>query len=446
MATPDRLDLLHDILARVLKAGADAADAVVASSAAVSVAHRLGRSEGIERAESADLGLRVMVGKRQAMASSTDLSPEGLTRLCDQALAMAKVASEDPWCGLADADALAKSIPDLDIAEAGEPEPEWLQEQAAKAEDAARAVKGVTNSEGAEAGWSRAHVALATSGGFRGSYAGTHYGISTSVIAGTGTGMQTDYDFTSATHANGLADAEAIGRNAGERAVHRLNPRKASTAKVPVVFENRLAGRLLRALAGAIAGPSIARGTSFLKGAMGKEIFPAAVTIVDDPHRRRGLRSKPFDGEGVANGRRAIIDKGVLTTWLLDSASGRQLGLKTTGHASRGTSSPPSPSPTNFYMEPGTQTFAELIADIRQGLLVTELMGMGVNGVTGDYSQGAAGFWIENGEVAYPVSEITIASNLKDMFKGLTAASDLVFRSGMDAPALRIEAMTVAGK
>jgi PmbA protein len=258
--------------------------------------------------------------------------------------------------------------------------------------------------------------------------------------------MQTDYDFTSATHSDGLADAAAIGRNAGERAVRRLNPRKAATARVPVVFENRLAGRLLRALAGAIAGPSIARGTSFLKGAMGTALFPSSVTIVDDPHRRRGLRSKPFDGEGVANARRAIIDGGVLTSWLLDSASARQLGLATTGHASRGTSSPPSPAPTNFYMEPGTQSFAELIADVRQGLLVTELMGMGVNGVTGDYSQGAAGFWIENGELAYPVSEITIASNLKDMYRSLTAASDLVFRSGMDAPALRIEAMTVAGK
>jgi PmbA protein len=446
MATPDRLDLLDDILARVRKAGADAADAVVVSSASLSVAHRLGKSEGIERAESADLGLRVMVGRRQAMASSTDLSEEGLARLCEQAVAMARAASEDPWCGLADEGTLAKTIPDLDIAAAGEPEPEWLQDQAAKAEDAARAVKGVTNSEGAEAGWSRSHVALATSGGFRGAYAGTHYGVSTSVIAGTGTAMQTDYDFTSATHADGLADAAAIGRNAGERAVRRLNPRKAATARVPVVFENRLAGRLLRALAGAIAGPSIARGTSFLKGAMGTALFPSSVTIVDDPHRRRGLRSRPFDGEGVANSRRAIIDGGVLTTWLLDSASARQLGLATTGHASRGTSLPPSPSPTNFYMEPGPQSFAELIADIHQGLLVTELMGMGVNGVTGDYSQGAAGFWIENGEVAYPVSEITIASNLKDMYRGLTAASDLVFRSGMDAPALRIEAMTVAGK
>jgi PmbA protein len=359
---------------------------------------------------------------------------------------MARAAPDDPWCGLADAAALATSLPDLDIAEDGEPTPEHLQELAAAAEDAARAVKGVTNSEGGEAGWSRREIALAATNGFRGAYAVTSHGLSASVIAGSGTGMERDYDYTTATHAADMIDAAAIGRNAGERAVRRLNPRKAATAKVPVVFENRLAGRLLSSLAGAISGPSIARGTSFLKTALGTEVFAPAITVIDDPHRRRGLRSKPFDGEGVANARRAIIDKGVLTTWLLDSASARQLGLATTGHAARGTSSPPSPAPTNFYMEPGALSFDELIADIRQGLLVTELMGMGVNGVTGDYSQGAAGFWIENGAVAYPVSEITIASNLKDMYRALTAGSDLVFRSGMDAPSLRLEGMTVAGK
>lgn len=443
---PDRLDLLDDMLARAKRAGADAADAVFVSSASLSVAQRMGRSEGIERSESGDLGLRVFIGKHQAMASSTDLSPAGLTRLAEQVLAMARAAPDDPWSGLADAAALATTVPDLDIAEAGEPTPEHLLELAAAAEDAARAVKGVTNSEGGEAGWSRREISLAASNGFRGAYAVTSHGLSASVIAGSGTAMERDYDYSSATHAADLLDAATIGRCAGERAVRRLNPRKAATARVPVVFENRLAGRLLSALAGAISGPSIARGTSFLKTALGTEVFAPAITIIDDPHRRRGLRSKPFDGEGVANGRCAIIDKGVLTSWLLDSTSARQLGLATTGHAARGTSSPPSPSPTNFYMEAGTQSFDDLIGDIKQGLLVTDLMGMGVNGVTGDYSQGAAGFWIENGVLAYPVSEITIASNLKDMYRALTAGSDLVFRSGMDAPSLRIEGMTVAGK
>jgi PmbA protein len=442
----DHLDLLDDLLARARREGADTADAVAVAATAISVAHRLGKPEGIERAESADLGLRVMIGRRQAMASTTDLSEDGRARLVDQVLTMARIAPEDPWCGLADPALLAKDIPELDIAEAGEPSADDLAIMAAEAEDAARAVKGVTNSEGAEAGWSRRHIALATSGGFAGNYAATRYGLSASVLAGSGTLMETDYDYSAATHRDGLAAPGNVGRTAGERAVRKLNPRKASTAKLPVVFENRLSGRLLRALAGAISGPAIARGTSFLKSALGTAVFAPGINIIDDPHRRRGLASKPFDGEGVANARCAVIDKGVLTTWLLDSSSARQLGLASTGHAARGTASPPSPSPSNFYMEAGAKTFKDLIGDIRQGLLVTELMGMGVNGVTGDYSQGAAGFWIENGEVAYPVSEITIASNLKDMFRTLEPASDLVFRAGTDAPSLRIEAMTVAGK
>jgi len=442
----DHLDMLDDLIARARKAGADAADALAVGSTALSVAHRLGKAEGVERAESTDLGLRVFLGKRQAVASTTDFSAAGLSRTVEQAINMAKVAPEDPWCGLADEKDLACDFPDLDIAGSGEPDPLALTALAAEAEDAARAVPGVTNSEGAEAGWSRSDVALATSAGFRGAYASGHYGLSVSVLAGTGTGMETDHAFSAAVHMEDLKAAAEVGHDAGTRAVRRLNPRKLSTRRVPVVFENRLSGRLLRALAGGISGPSIARGTSFLKDALDKEIFAPDITVIDDPHRRRGLRSKPFDGEGVANARRAIIDRGRLTTWLLDSTSGRQLGLASTGHAVRGTSAPPSPSPTNFYMEPGKLSRDDLIKDIADGLFVTDLMGMGVNGVTGDYSQGAAGFWIENGTIAYPVSEVTIASNLKDMFRAMAAASDLEFRSGTDAPTLRIEGMTVAGK
>ncbi len=442
----DHLDMLDDLIARARKAGADAADAVAVSSTSLSVSHRLGKAEGVERAEATDLGLRVFLGKRQAIASTTDFSPAGLKRTIEQAISMVKVAPDDPWCGLADEKDLAREIVDLDIAGAGEPDPLTLTALAAEAEDAARAIAGVTNSEGAEAGWSRGDIALATSTGFRGGYASGHYGLSVSVLAGTGTGMETDHAFSAAVHVEDLKAAAELGREAGDRAVARLNPRKVSTQRVPVVFENRLSGRLLRALAGAISGPSIARGTSFLKDCLDKEIFAPDISVIDDPHRLRGLRSKPFDGEGVANARRAIIDRGRLTTWLLDSTSARQLGLASTGHAARGTSSPPSPTPTNFYMEPGRLSRDELIKDIVNGLFVTDLMGMGVNGVTGDYSQGAAGFWIENGELTYPVSEITIASNLKDMFRAMTAGSDLEFRSGTDAPSLRIEGMTVAGK
>ncbi|MFQ5972967.1 MAG: TldD/PmbA family protein, partial [Alphaproteobacteria bacterium] len=285
----------------------------------------------------------------------------------------------------------------------------------------------------------------AGSNGFAGAYRLTRHGIGTSVIAGEGTAMETGYDSAAAAHAEDLRDPAEIGRRAGERAVKRLNPRKVETAQVPVVYESDIAGRLLSHLAGAISGPAVARGTSFLKDRMESQVFATGVRVMDDPLRPRGLRSKPFDGEGIAGRKRAVIEDGVLKTWLLDLASARQLGLETTGHAARGTSSPPSPAATNLYLEPGGASPDELMADIRAGFYVTTLMGMGVNQVTGDYSFGAAGFWIEDGEIAYPVSELTIAGNLKDMYRTLMPANDLVFRFGVDAPTVRIEGMTVAG-
>ena len=307
------------------------------------------------------------------------------------------------------------------------------------------AVAGVTNSEGGGASFSRAGVALATSSGFYGRYAGTSHSIGVAVLAGEGTNMERDYDHASARHAGDLRAAEDIGKTAGTRAVARLNPRKVESQSVPVIFDVRESAGLVGHFASAISGAAIARGVSFLKDKMGQHVFAPGVSIIDDPHRLRGLRSKPFDGEGVANRRRALVEHGRLASWLLDCASARQLGLETTGHAARGTGGPPHPSATNLYMEAGSVTPQELMADINQGFYVTELMGMGVNGVTGDYSRGAAGFWIENGKIAYPVSEVTIAGNLKDMFLGLTPASDLVFRHGTNAPTLRIEGMTIAG-
>jgi PmbA protein len=441
----DALTLLGDVVARATKTGADGADAVLFESASLSHAQRLGKVEKLERSESYDLGLRVLIGKRQAIVSSNDRSPAALSELIERAIAMAKTVPEDPYCGLAAADELARDWPSLDLEDPTEPAPEILIARAGAAEDAARAVPGVTNSEGAEASWSRSKVALVASNGFAGSYSGTHSSISAAVLAGAGTGMERDYDYSTAVWAEDLLDAAAIGKTAGERAVKRLNPRKVPTQKVPVVFDPRVAGGMLRHLVGAISGPAISRGTSFLKDKLGQRIFPAGLAIIDDPHRRRGLRAKPFDGEGVRNQRRALIEDGVLQTWLLDLRSARQLGLRTTGHASRGTSGPPGPAPTNLYMEPGKVTPDALIADIKQGFYVGELMGMGVNGVTGDYSRGAAGFWIDDGKLAYPVSEVTIAGNLKDMFLHLTPANDLVFKTGSDAPTLRIEGMTVAG-
>ncbi|HZB92542.1 MAG TPA: metallopeptidase TldD-related protein [Stellaceae bacterium] len=445
MPKEDDLNQLGDLIAKARRAGADAADAVLFEGVSLSHARRLGRTEKLERSESYDLGLRVFIGRRQAIVSSNDRAPMHLDGLVERAIAMAKAVPEDPFCGLAEPGEIAQRWPELDMVDGEEPAPERLIERAAAAEDAARAVSGVTNSEGAEASWGSSRVALAASNGFAGTYAGTGHSVSVAVLAGEGTGMERDYDYTSAVHAADLRDPSAVGREAGTRTVRRLGARKVETCRVPVVFDPRVASSLLRHLLGAISGPAVARGTSFLKEKLGQRIFPAGTTVIDDPHRRRGLRSKPFDGEGIANQRRAIIEDGVLTTWLLDLASARQLKLRSTGHASRGTSSPPGPAPTNLWLEPGPVTAQELIGDIPAGFYVTELMGMGVNGVTGDYSRGAAGFWIEGGAIAYPVSEVTVAGNLKDMFQNITAANDLEFRTGIDAPTLRIDGMTVAG-
>ncbi|HTO41335.1 MAG TPA: metallopeptidase TldD-related protein, partial [Rhizomicrobium sp.] len=411
---------LEALIGAAKRAGADAADALVVESVASSVSYRMGELEDVERAEAADLGLRVFVGQRVAFVSSTDLTPAALAELPERAVAMARLAPEDRFAGLAPAGLLAKDFPALDLDDAAEPPAELLIARAKAAEASAMAVKGVTNSEGGGASYGRSAVTLATSEGFFGAYAGTSHSVGVSVLSGEGTGMERDYDSASARHSSDLEAAEDIGRRAGERAVARLGPRRVKSQSVPVVFDPRVSAGLLGHLAGAISGASIARGVSFLKEFMGKPVFAPGVSIVDDPHRVRGQRSKPFDGEGVRNQRRAIIEDGVLTTWLLDCASARQLGLTTTGHAARGTGGPPSPSTTNFYMEAGKLSPEELIADIKEGFYLTELMGMGVNGVTGDYSRGAAGFWIENGKITYPVSEVTIASNMKEMFRNLT--------------------------
>ncbi len=441
----DSRNLLDDLIRAAKRAGADRADALLVESVAASVSYRLGQLEELERAESRDLGLRVFVGARVAFVSSTDLAKKTLDELPERAVAMARLAPEDAFACLAPADRLARSYPALDLEDAAEPSADELIARAKSVEAAAMAVPGITNSEGGGASFGRSAVALATSEGFFGSYAGTSHGIGVAVLAGEGTDMQRDYDSVSARHTGDLERAEDVGRRAGERTVARLHPRKVKSQSVPVVYDPRVSSGLLGHFAGAISGAAIARGVSFLKDRMESEVFAPGVTIIDDPHRLRGLRSKPFDGEGVANRRMALVEKGVLKTWLLDCASARQLGLATTGHAARGTGGPPSPSATNLYMEPGQLSPEALMADIAEGLYVTELIGMGVNGVTGDYSRGAAGFWIENGKISYPVAEVTIAGNLKDMFRNISAANDLVFRYGTNAPTLRVEGMTVAG-
>ena len=443
--TDINLGLLADLIDSAVRAGADAADAVWFEGVSLSHCQRLGAPESVDRAESADVGLRAFIGKRQAIVSSSDTSAEALDELVERAVAMARAVPEDPHCGLADSDLLASLIPDLDICERDEPTPDDLAEMAGRAEDAARAVAGVTNSEGAEASWGLSTVAMAASNGFAGTYSRSRHCISVSVLAGEGTAMERDCEFASAVFPGDLGPAEEVGRRAGERAVARLNPRKIASAKVPVVYHPRVSRSLLGHLAGAINGSSVSRGTTFLKDKLGQRIFADAITIVDDPLRPRGLRSRPFDAEGLGAQRRDIIDGGRLTTWFMDLRSARQLGMESTGHASRGTSSPPSPSASNLYLKPGPSSPEEIIADIGSGFYVTELIGFGVDGITGDYSRGACGQWIEDGEFAYPVSEVTVAGNLADMFANMTAASDLEFRYGTDAPTVRVDGMTVAG-
>ena len=440
------LERLDDLMLRAKQQGADGADAVYVHGVSLSTSQRMGQPEHLERAEGADIGLRILIGKRQAIASTSNISDPALDELLDRALAMAKVVPEDEFCGLAPEDLLAGDTPELDEADTTQPSAKTLNDLAVRAESAALAVNGVNNSEGGDAGWSRSLVALVASNGFSRTRVRTGFSLGIAVLAGEGTAMERDYDWATAVHLEDLPEPEEIGRRAGEQAVKRLGPRKVETAQVPIIYDPRVSGSIPTHLAGAINGAAVARGTTFLKNKMGEQVMAKGLTIIDDPLRRRGLRSKGFDGEGIATKRRALIEDGVLKTWVLDLRSARQLGLKTTGNASRGTSSPPTPSATNLHLEAGTISRDDLIKGVEQGFYVTEMMGRGINIVTGDYSRGATGFWIENGEIAAPVSEVTIAGNLQDMFMQMTPADDLVFRYGTNAPTVRVDGMTVAGK
>jgi PmbA protein len=440
------VDLAERLVADARRAGADSADAVAVRSMSLAIEVRDGAVEESERSEGDDLGLRVLVGRRQAVVSTNDLSPEGTAELASRAVAMARAAPEDRFAGLADEKLLAHDFPDLDLIDPELPTVAALEQMARSAEQAGLAVSGVAKSGGASASAGIGGMVLVTSHGFRGAYLGSRHSLSMTAIAGQGTGMERDYDYSSALHAADLESADKIGRTAGMRAVERLNPRKVATRKVPVVFDPRVSGSLVSHFSSAVNGAAVARKTSFLRDKMGEKLFAGGIRIIDDPLRRRGLRSRPFDAEGVAGRRLALVEDGVLRSWLLDCATARELDLATTGHAQRGVSSTPSPGATNLHLEAGNQTPAQLIADIADGLYVTDLIGMGVNTVTGDYSRGAAGFWIENGERLYPVSEVTIAGHLFDIFRSLTPADDLEFRYGTNAPTVRLEGLTVAGQ
>jgi PmbA protein len=435
----NHLDLLGQLLDRARAAGADTAEAAVSNSTSVNVTRRLGRTEHLERSERHGLELTVYVGRRSATVSSTEVAASGFAQLAERAVAMARVVPEDPYGGLADEARTVDAAP-LQLHDTTEPSTEALIARAAAAEDAALAVHGVTNSEGGEAGYGRSEFLLATSAGFMGGYARTSHSVSAVALAGSGTGMQRDYDYHSTTFLVDLDDPAMIGHSAGERAVTRLNPTRPNTAKIPVVFDPRVSSSLIGHLASAISGASIARGTSFLKDSLGERLFAPGTMLHDEPLRLRGPRSKPFDSEGVPTANSVIIDDGVLTTWLLDSRSARQLGLKTNAHCNGG-----SPGLSNAYLAPGRLSPTELMADIKEGIYITELMGMGVNGLTGDYSRGCAGFMIRDGALAEPVAEVTIAGNLKSMFAAMVPANDLRFRRAVDAPTIRVDGMTLAG-
>lgn len=440
---------LENILDKIKTAGADSADVLIARKNSAHVSTRFGKTESLEHSEGLDMGLRVFKGRKQAIVSTNDLSDHAVDQAIERAVAMVQHIPEDEYCGLAEPDIYAENWQEklalLDLEDKNTVPVEKLLEHAARAEETALAVEGVSNSEGASASWGRDHYSYMTSNGFFGAYSSTGGSLSVSVLAGEGTEMERDYAWCTACHFDDLDAPEDLGREAAEKTVKRLNPRKIDTMQVPIVFDPLVSASIVRHLSGAISGASVARGTSFLKNEMGKKIFAEGVTITDDPTMPRGLRSSPFDDEGVASEKMNFVENGELTNWILDLHAARQLNLVTNGRASRGISSPPSPSATNLYMQAGEVSPSDLIGDIKSGLYVTEMMGHGINMVTGDYSRGAFGYWIENGEITYPVSEITIAGNLKDMWMHLTPANDLVHRFGVDAPTFRIDGMTIAG-
>ena len=440
-------DLLHDTIRRALAAGADAAEAVGSSRRALSVSVRLGELEEVEREEARDLGLRVFVGQRQAVVAGSDISEAARGRMAERAVAMARLAPEDPYAGFAPADRLAKGpFPDLDLYDPSSPTPVELEEQAREAESFALATPGVTNSEGGSASWSEGDWRLVTSEGFEGAHRASDFSVSASAIAGEGAGMERGGEWRSVRHRADLPAASAIGADAGARAVARLGARKISSTTAAVVFENRLSSSLLGPLLSAISGPSVARGVSFLKDRLGQPVFAKGVRLCDDPHRLRGLGSAPFDDEGVLTEKRAVIDDGVLTTWLLNTSSARQLKMQTTGHASRGLAGAPGVAPHNLTLEPGGESPEALMAAAGKGLVVTSMFGPSINANTGDWSVGVSGFWFEDGALAYPVNEVTVAGNLIDIYARLVPASDLEIRGSTNAPSILVDGLAIAGK
>lgn len=438
-------DTLDALLTHARSFGAEAADASLSQSESLSVDVRMGAFEGVERSESRSVGLRTFIGKRQAGATTSDLSSDGLKALAERVVAMAKLAPEDPYCGLLDASERTSSFPDLDTYDETRLDAAALEVMAQEAESAALAVSGVTNSSGAGASWSAGQVALRTSDGFVGFSRATSFGVGVSPVAERDGKMERDYEGRSKRFLAELPSAASMGKIAGERAVARLGSRKIESRKATIIFENRVAGRIVGPALGAISGAAVARGVSFLKDKLGAQVFAKGVTIEDDPFRVRGMASRPFDGEGAAGVKRNLFDDGVLTTWLMNAGSARQLGLKSTGHASLGHGGPPGISSSNVTLLPGDRDLAALMADASEGIVVTEMFSPSLNGNNGDWSVGFSGYWFEKGERAFPVSEITVAGNLLDMYARLVPGADLERRGSFDAPSILVDDLAVAG-
>ena len=427
---------LNLLLDTTKKLGAECTTVMANENTSVNVAARLGKLENIERNESSNIGLEIIDKKRKVSLSSTNLNQEALEELAKNAMNMVKSIPIDEYCGLADKNMLYDGNLDLNLVDNYIPENDDLLNNSIEAEDSALNIKGITNTEGASSSYSKNKFYLATSDGFFNTNDKTNYSTGLSVIAGKGTKMERDYEYQSKVHFSDLDTPKTIGEKAAERAISRLNPKKVKSNSVPVIFDPRVSGSLLSLFIGGISGQAITRGTSFLKDKMNTDIFKNTINIIDDPHIKRGARSLTFDGEGVATKKLNLVENGKLKSWLLNSQYARQLNLKSTGHYS---------GVSNLYMSPGKKTNLELIKSIDQGFYITEMLGMSFSQVTGDYSRGASGYWIEKGERAYPVSEVTIAGNILDMYNMLTPASDLKMITGIDAPTLMIDKMIVAG-
>ncbi len=441
-------DLTQDLMAAAKRAGAEHSDAVAVEGTSLSITVHGGALEKADRSEGIDIGLRVIIGQKQANVSSSDTKPETIEEMARRAVAMAKEAPDDPHIGLADPDQFAtKTNTDhLELFDASEePAPAYLQEQALEAEATALNVQGVAQVQSAAAGYGKSRIHLSTSNGFSAGYQRSDFGLSCVAISGEGTGMERDYDYDGRVFQSDMRSAVEIGQRAAERAVERTGARKPKTGAFPILFDERIAASLIGHLLQATNGAAIARGSSWAMGLVGEQILPDGISIIEDPHKMRAGASRMFDGEGLPTARRSIIDNGILTGWTLDLATAHKLGLESTANAMRGTGGAPSPGLTNIAMSQGTFSKADLIQDMGTGLLVTSMIGSTINPNTGDYSRGASGFWIENGEISHPVNECTVAGNLKDMLRSLTPANDAQPHLSRSVPSLLIEGLTLAG-